>query len=309
MSAKRWTLLVMEDGTGDVRQVSVSRRTVRWGLGGVAFSVLAVVALALWAGFEGSARLEAEFLRKKNEVLVGELSQLQGRVAAVEGSMARMAERNAQVRNLAGLDPIDGEVLQVGVGGPGGLTPQSSPLWSLDPGAGGRAFALAYDLSALERRAALLTRSFEAANDSLEAHHDLLESTPSILPTSGWLSSGFAKARQHPIHNEARPHKGVDISAYRGTPILAAAKGRVVRAGWVPGLGEMVEIDHGFGYTTRYGHASKLHVRVGQEVSRGQLIAQVGSTGIATGPHLHYEIWQNGVAQDPMEFVIPAEVP
>ncbi len=95
----------------------------------------------------------------------------------------------------------------------------------------------------------------------------------------------------------------------RGTPILAAAKGRVVRAGWVPGLGEMVEIDHGFGYTTRYGHASKLHVRVGQEVSRGQLIAQVGSTGIATGPHLHYEIWQNGVAQDPMEFVIPAEVP
>ncbi|UCC27043.1 MAG: M23 family metallopeptidase [Gemmatimonadales bacterium] len=309
MSAKRWTLLIMKDGVGDVRQLSVSRRHLRWGLAGVVIPVLSVLGFAVWAGQGGSARLEADSLRQKNEILVSELSQLQHRVAAVEGSMARMAERNAQIRNLAGLDPIDAEVLQVGVGGPGGLTPQSSPLWSIDPGAGSQAFALAYDLSALERRAALLTRSFEAANDSLVAQRDLLESTPSILPTSGWLSSRFAKAREHPIHNEARPHKGVDISADRGTPILAAAKGRVVRAGVVPGLGQMVEIDHGFGYSTRYGHASKLHVQVGQQVRRGQLIAQVGSTGIATGPHLHYEIWHDGVAMDPMDFVIPMEVP
>lgn len=309
MSTERWTLLIMKDGDGDVRQLSVSRRRLRWGAAVAAFSVVAVVGLALWTAVEGSARIEAEILRQKNDVLMAELGQLQGRVAAVEGSMSRMAQRNAQVRNLAGLDPIDDEVLQVGVGGPGGPTLQSHPLWGLDQEAGSQSFALAYDLSALERRAALLTRSFEAANDSLTAHHDLLESTPSILPTSGWLSSRFAKARQHPIHNEARPHYGVDISADRGTPILAAAKGRVTRSGWVPGLGQMVEIDHGYGYRTRYGHASKLHVQVGQEVSRGQLIAQVGSTGIATGPHLHYEIWLNGVAKNPLDFVIPAEVP
>jgi murein DD-endopeptidase MepM/ murein hydrolase activator NlpD len=220
-----------------------------------------------------------------------------------------MAQRNAQVRNLAGLDPIDAEVLMVGVGGPGGLTPESSPLWELDASLGSRTFALTYDLSALERRAELLISSFDAAGDSLALQHDLFESTPSILPAAGWLSSRFARARQHPIHNEARPHKGVDISADRGTPILAAAKGRVTRSGWVPGLGQMVQIDHGFGYMTRYGHASRLHVRVGQEVTRGQMIAQVGSTGIATGPHLHYEVWLDGVARNPMDFVIPDDSP
>jgi len=309
MSADRWTLLIMKDGDGGMRQISVGRRRLRVAAGAAALSLLTLTGLGLWVAVEGSARLEAELLRHKNRVLVSELAEIQNRVAAVEGSMALMAERNAQVRNLAGLDPIDEEILQVGVGGPGGLTPQSSPLWTLDPAVGARSFVLAYDLSALERRAELLTRSFEAASDSLTAHHDLLESTPSILPTSGWLSSRFARARQHPIHNEARPHKGVDISAERGTPILAAAKGRVTQAGWVPGLGQMVEIDHGYGYVTRYGHASRLHVQVGQVVTRGQLIAQVGSTGIATGPHLHYEIWQSGIAKNPLDFVLGDDLP
>lgn len=309
MSAERWTVLIMKEGDGGMRQLSFSRARVRMVVSGVIVAVVSLVGLAVWVGFGGSSSLEANRLRQKNEILASELTRLQGRVAAVEGSMSRMADRNAEVRNLAGLDPIDSEVLQVGIGGPGGLTLRDFPLWELDQSTGAQSFALAYDLSALERRAELLTRSFEAASDSLIAHHDLLESTPSILPTSGWLSSRFAKARLHPIHNEARPHKGVDISADRGTPILAAAKGRVTRAGSVPGLGLMVEIDHGFGYVTRYGHASKLHVRVGQEISRGQLIAQVGSTGIATGPHLHYEIWLNGLAKDPMQYVIPSEVP
>lgn len=307
MSEKRWTLLVMRDGDAGVRQFSVTRRRVRAALTVAAGTLAVVGSLAVWVGLEGSARIEAELLRSKNEVLTSELDQLQGRVAAVEGSMALMAERNAQVRNLAGLDPIPDEVLQVGIGGPGGLTPQSSPLWELDSGLGSRTFALAYDLSALERRAALLARSFETASDTLAALHEMLEATPSILPAAGWLSSRFARARQHPIHNEARPHKGVDISADRGTPILAAAKGRIVHAGWLPGLGQTVEIDHGYGYVTRYGHASRLHVQVGQEVTRGQLIAQVGSSGIATGPHLHYEVWRDGVARNPMDFVIPED--
>ncbi|MDT8341881.1 MAG: M23 family metallopeptidase [Longimicrobiales bacterium] len=309
MAGDRWTLLVLDDRAGETRQFSVSRRRVRSVATAVAGLLLLLGGSAVWLVREGSARVEAALLERENGVLVAELARLQDRVVAVEGSMARIAERNAFVRNLAGLDPIDDEVLQVGIGGPGGLTPQASPLWEVDPALGSRSFALAYDLSALERRADLLTRSFDAAGDSLQAHHDLLRSTPSILPTSGWLSSRFARARQHPIHNEALPHRGVDISADKGTPILSAARGRVVRAGWATGLGQMVEIDHGYGYVTRYGHASKLHVRVGQSVERGQLIAQVGSTGIATGPHLHYEVWQHGVARNPLDFVFPAEIP
>ena len=113
----------------------------------------------------------------------------------------------------------------------------------------------------------------------------------------------------HPIHNRPLPHEGIDLAAPKGTPIFAAAKGRVTRAGWAVGYGLTVEIDHGHGFTTLYGHASKLLVRVGQEVSRGDVIAQVGSTGIATSSHLHYEVSLNGVPQNPSNYILPDIVP
>jgi hypothetical protein len=309
MSRDRWTFMVLQGGDAPVRQFSASGAWVkRAGVAG-AVAGAGLVALGIWGAFGASAQMEANLLREKNAVLTAELEALQERIVSVESSMGQLVERNAEVRNLAGLEAIDGEVLEVGVGGPGSLRPADYPLWQLDEGTGSRAFAASYDLSALERRARLLSESFSVANDSLRARVDLLQSTPSILPTSGWLSSRFARARVHPILNESRPHHGIDISADAGTPILAAAKGRVVRAGWVPGLGQMVEIDHGYGYVTRYGHSSRLHVRAGQQVERGQLIAQVGSTGLATGPHLHYEIYVNGEPRNPMNFVIPDDAP
>lgn len=305
MSTDRWTLLVLGGNGAPVRQFSAPAKWVRrLGGGGSALGV-ALLALGIWGILGASARFEAHQLREKNAILTAELEVLQERIASVEGSLGQLADRNAEVRNLAGLEEIDGEVLEVGIGGPGTQTPENSPLWSLDQNTGARAFAASYDLSALERRAQLLAESFTVANDSLRSRVDLLQATPSILPTSGWLSSRFNRSRVHPILNESRPHYGVDIAATAGAPILAAAGGRIVRAGWVPGLGQMVEIDHGYGYVTRYGHASRLHVRAGQNVDRGQLIAEVGSSGLATGPHLHYEIYVNGEPENPMDFVIP----
>jgi murein DD-endopeptidase MepM/ murein hydrolase activator NlpD len=161
----------------------------------------------------------------------------------------------------------------------------------------------------IERRANLLKSSLAEATDSLMAHRDLLESTPSILPTEGLLSSYFSNRRWHPIHHRPLPHEGIDIAATRGTPILAAAKGTVIYAANMSGYGLMVEIDHGYGYTTRYGHASRLLVRVGQTVRRGDRIALVGNTGIATSSHLHYEVRLGGQPQNPMNFVIAETIP
>ena len=231
------------------------------------------------------------------------------RVQGLESTLDQIAEKDARYRNLAGLEPFDPEVLEVGVGGPGLDSPESHPLRQVDPDAAETAFALSYDLNALERRARLLTESLDEARDSLQAHHDLLESTPSILPTHGWLSSRFSQSRMHPVHNRPLPHEGVDIAANKGTPIYAAAKGRVTRAGWVAGYGLTVEIDHGYGYTTLYGHASKLLVRRGQEVTRGEAIAQVGSTGITTSSNLHYEVRVNDQPQNPANFILPDVVP
>tara|TARA_B100001123_G_C14827159_1_gene834644 strand:- start:136 stop:711 length:576 start_codon:yes stop_codon:yes gene_type:complete len=184
-------------------------------------------------------------------------------------------------------------------------TPESLPFSETDSETAMRIYSAVHDLSELERRAKLLSESLTEATDSVRNHRELLESTPSILPTEGWISSGFSESRVHPLHHLPMPHLGIDISAPAGTPIVAAAKGRVTRSSWVVGYGLTIEIDHGFGYTTLYSHASELVVQAGETVTRGQVIAKVGSTGTATAPNLHYEVKVDGIAQDPYRFILP----
>ena len=113
------------------------------------------------------------------------------------------------------------------------------------------------------------------------------------------ISSGFSSGRYHPILHRVRAHRGVDYSAATGTPIRAVGEGRVSRAGWAGGYGNVVQLEHGRGYASRYGHMSRIAVRAGQRVKQGEVIGYVGRTGLATGPHLHYEFHQGGRAVDP----------
>lgn len=112
------------------------------------------------------------------------------------------------------------------------------------------------------------------------------------------MSSGFGM-RFHPVLRYSRMHQGVDFAAATGTPILASAPGTVVFSGWGGGYGNVVVLDHGKGMRTRYAHMHRISVRNGQRVEQGQSIGQVGSTGLSTGPHLHYEVWQNGKPVNP----------
>ncbi len=299
----------MSDEGDDLRQYSFRSRSLRMTAGGVGFFGVAFVALAALAFVQGSHSLENGQLQRENTLLTHELSSIRDRVEELQGELALLTEKDAEIRVLAGLDIIDEEVLQVGVGGPGSPTLENHPLFRMDERKGAEAFAVAYDLNALERRARLLRESLIEASDSLAAHRDLLESTPSILPTDGRLTSRFTSARLHPIHNRELPHEGIDIAAPRGTPIMAAAKGRVSFAGRRSGYGLLVEIDHGYGYSTLYGHASELLVRIGQTVERGEVIARVGNTGLATSPHLHYEVRIAGRPVNPLSYIITDAVP
>ena len=309
MTGDRWTFLVVRGEDTPVRQYTLSARGLRMLIGVGILLVLVVSGFGLSASLDTMARVRNRQLSARNKALNAELEHFRSRVGDLETTVDRLTEKDSRIRTVAGLDAIDPEVLQAGVGGPGLGSLESYPLWGVDSTAAKDAFALSYDLSALERRARLLATSLDEANDSLQAHRDLLESTPSILPTSGLLSSRFSKSRMHPIHNRPLPHEGIDLAAPKGTPIFAAAKGRVIRAGWVVGYGLTVQIDHGHGFTTLYGHASKLLVRPGQTVSRGDVIAQVGSTGIATSSHLHYEVSLNGIPQNPTNYILPDIVP
>ena len=142
--------------------------------------------------------------------------------------------------------------------------------------------------------------------DLVKAQEDkiaVLSSTPSIWPVKGWVTSDFGY-RRSPFTSEPDFHAGLDIAAQWGTPIKAAAAGVVTLSGYKGGYGKTVIVDHGFGVTTVYGHASQVLVQEGQKVTRGTQLALVGSTGHATGPHLHYEIHVDGVPVDPMKYLV-----
>ncbi len=309
MRENKWTVLLLRDEGDDLRQITLPTRSLRLLAGGAGFGCLAVILLLGFIGVRGIDTVQNVQLERQNQVLVSELESLQNRMGGLQGELEELAQRDAELRVMAGLDEIDEEIQRVGVGGPGSPELSSHPLFELNEEVGEDAFAVSYDMNALERRARLLRESLTEAADSLEAHHDLLRATPSILPTDGRITSRFSSARSHPIHHEARPHTGVDISAPRGTPILAAAKGRVTFAGRRAGYGLVVELDHGYGYSTLYSHASELLVRAGDQVERGDRIARVGSSGTATSPHLHYEVHVGGRAMNPEGYIITGAIP
>jgi murein DD-endopeptidase MepM/ murein hydrolase activator NlpD len=154
---------------------------------------------------------------------------------------------------------------------------------------------------------ALAITQIEVNKSSKTVNTDLVAKTGEfqpILPMGNIknISSPFGR-RLDPFTGFLEHHQGVDYPAANGTPILATANGTITQAGYNGGYGNLVEIDHGQGYTSKYGHASQILVRVGQQVKKGQVIALVGSTGYSTGPHLHFEIAQHGQAFNPLAFM------
>jgi len=305
MPSRRWTVLLVPHGSGTTRSLSVSVTAVKLVAG-----VVTVVAASMLAATYGvvthtvdlshSARLE-----KTNQALSSEVATLGQRVGALSDTLAVISRRDDEVRLVAGLDPLSPDVRRAGIGGPTGAWPERERLIN-DGGVVGReALGVHLDLDALIRRANVLATSFREASESLSAHAQQLAATPSIMPTSGFLTSKFSYIRYHPILHENRPHEGIDITAAYGTQIIAPAAGRVMKVGWENGYGLMVVLDHGYGLETKYAHMSRTAVSVGQSVKRGDRLGWVGSTGLSTGPHLHYEVLVNGRPVDPLRYILP----
>ncbi|HET6778164.1 MAG TPA: M23 family metallopeptidase [Gemmatimonadales bacterium] len=300
MAKRRWTLVLVPHGSEPSRIVEVSYSVLR-AAASAAAGLLVLVLIAGYATLSHTTDLSRTArLEQENQSLVRELGELNGKLATLADTLSRIAQRDARIRVLANLDPIDPQVQAAGIGGP------ASDLGLMGvTGMARRTSEIRIDLGALIRRANLLASSFREAADSLAYHSARLAATPSIMPTQGWLSSAFSSMRAHPILHTARPHEGIDVSAPMGSPIEAPAAGVVTDAGWEAGYGNKIVIDHGFGIVTKFAHASKLLVRDGQRVSRGQRIALVGNSGLATGPHLHYEVIVKGRPVNPLKYVLP----
>jgi murein DD-endopeptidase MepM/ murein hydrolase activator NlpD len=158
------------------------------------------------------------------------------------------------------------------------------------------------DMDALNKQIREAMESTTDIRKYIEEQKDLYLSTPAGWPVAGAVSSGYGH-REHPVTGKPNFHTGTDISVPQGTHVKATADGIVSFSGWTAGSGNTVVIEHGYGFSTAYAHNQRNLVKVGQRVRRRDAIAVSGSTGVSTGPHVHYEIWKNGRHVDPAAYL------
>jgi murein DD-endopeptidase MepM/ murein hydrolase activator NlpD len=252
-----------------------------------------------YSGHMKDARLLAE-LQRENSVLTARVEAFRIEVDELNGRMEANFELQNRARLLAGLDPIDRDVWQVGVGGP-----EPSYLRS-DADASGRIMAdLEESLERMVRQSKLQLESYDEIVTILDKEKNLRDCTPSIRPvTGGYLSSRFGR-RMDPFTGRIAHHTGVDYRARTGTPVMSTADGVVTMAKKNGSFGLMIEVNHGFGFKTRYAHLSKMLVKRGARIKRGEIIGMVGNTGRSTGSHLHYEVVFRKTHRNPLNHVIP----
>ncbi|MEK7238983.1 MAG: M23 family metallopeptidase [Gemmatimonadota bacterium] len=311
-----WTILVVPHGNTTPRSFELSERGLRALVGAAVGGVLAVIT-ALVVLFSPLGTPGAWRVARENARLKADLATIDARLQVVLDTISSIERQDLRIRMLAGIEPDSaGEMaareLATGVaaGDDGKALPgtRNKPQrFASKPFLGRLGFGGARpDLDGMIRRVTELSASFRAVSDTLQRNVERMANTPSIMPTSGWLTGQFSRSRFHPILHTSRAHEGIDVVAPMGAPIVAPAAGRVISSGRERSYGLSVEIDHGNGIVTRYAHASRLMVTVGQRVTRGQVIAAVGNSGLSTGPHLHYEIHLRGKPVDPLTFVMPA---
>jgi murein DD-endopeptidase MepM/ murein hydrolase activator NlpD len=301
---RRWTVMVVPHGSGASRAVEVSQTVLKFLVGFGSVFALLILVLGGAALSRGVSITRSRALEHENRLLADEIQRMRETMVGLRDTLNTIGQREQELRLLAGLSPMDAGVQQAGIGGPAGTWSERDSL-AASGVTGAQALAARVDVDALSRRANILVRSLNEAYDSLASHQARMAATPSIMPTKGWLTSAFALERVHPILHLARPHEGVDVSAPMGAEIEAPAAAIVTEVRWEDGYGNIITLDHGYGIVTRFAHCSKILVARGSRVKRGQKIALVGSTGLSTGPHLHYEVWVNGKPVDPMHYVLP----
>jgi murein DD-endopeptidase MepM/ murein hydrolase activator NlpD len=288
---RRWTFLVVPHGSASPRSISISETVVkRLAIGAGAVGLVAAMGVGVALN-----RVALRLRHTDDQSLGGNVSLMQARLDSLDDTLRAIGRRDQQIRLLAGLSADSAAQRTDSNGGPtltiGHVTEMTVGTTS--------------DIDGMLKRANSLAASFAEVSGTLAHNTERMARIPSIMPTAGWLSSKFSLSRFHPILHYARPHEGIDVSAPMGAPIVAPAGGTVRLVTWETGYGNVLEIDHGDGIITKYAHCSRIVVKAGQKVKRGQIIANVGSTGLSTGPHVHYEIHVNGKVVDPLTYVLP----
>lgn len=237
-------------------------------------------------------------LRKENQFLKSKIKESASIYGTLNSKLDSLRNSNRELRVAANLPPQDEQATNLNTGGSG----FNNLLGFL---ASGNDEQIKNSLGFIEQVKNKFNAELEHSatiRDAFANNQKLYKSIPAIKPCSGTLAEHGFGMRLHPILGIVRMHNGLDILTDVGTEVFAPGDGVVVFSGEKGGFGNVVEIDHGFGYRTIYGHLSASKVKEGQRVTRGMLIAKTGNTGLSSGPHLHYEVLHNGVNLDPQGF-------
>jgi murein DD-endopeptidase MepM/ murein hydrolase activator NlpD len=289
---KLYTVLIVPHQGSQMRTFAVSRPFAI--TAGVMAGLLLLGGMAFPHLFLNSRRQNSDLegLRSHNAALSRDMRHVDMEMARLQGQIDHYEHQARKFALMAGLESLPAEL--EASGGPGETAALTVSTQS----------AVFEELNSLTAREERLSRTFEVLADAYQDREEYLDTVPTVSPVVGaYFGSNFGY-RRDPFTGQRVMHRGQDIVANTGTPVRAPAAGRVSRAGRTGGLGIAIYLSHGRGVVSRFGHLSKLKVRSGQKVERGDIIGYVGSTGRSMGPHLHYEILVSGKHVDPRDFII-----
>ncbi|MGB9664181.1 MAG: M23 family metallopeptidase [Ignavibacteria bacterium] len=231
----------------------------------------------------------------ENRKLKTTINELSHKLNQIHNTLTKINETERKLLLASGLD-LETEY---GIGGA-----ENNSLKKFLNSSSNNLNSLKAETDALLEKIRFQQKKFDLLVERFAEKQDLAKRIPAIVPMNGVFSDQGFGMRLHPILRKWRMHEGLDINGIHGTPVYATGAGTVKFVGWNGGLGLCVIIDHGYGYETTYGHLSRANVREGQKVVRFQKIGECGSTGLSTGPHLHYEVSFNGEKQNPINYFL-----
>lgn len=304
MHGKRLKLIYFSMGGSDVKEFSLGWKKIFFYTGTfiILCFILVFAGLKLFTSVYDNSRVAD--LKKTNSHLKMMLAQMEKKVKEIEGQVEWIEKDDNDLRVFVDLPQHPKDTWKLGRGG---LAEETFSIYSNDLSVE-KAKRIGKQLDDLEQRMGAASESRLAIIEKYKENDERWKKTPSIRPVIGGRDTDGWGYRTHPITQKKQFHEGLDISAPRGTPVYAPADGKVISIiqKYKPNqsYGKQLLIDHGNGIQTRYAHLKTIRVKEGEKVSRHQVIALVGDTGRSTGPHLHYEVMENGEKKNPADYIL-----
>ena len=300
MAKEESTIIFVSKDKSYIREYKISRYKL------LLFTIIFLLVFLVGGNYSLNWLLEfrydskVEFLEKNNQFLKNQLSEMGGKIELINEQLATIETSDDEIRMIMGVPDLGDDVRDVGIGGTNFEYKFADQVVNPD---------VADDLNVqmmlidkLEREVKLELQSFADLKNTYDAKEDSIRHMPALHPVlDGRITSDFGM-RLHPIFKRYRKHPGIDFAAKPGAPIYATADGVVKLAKFNGGYGNCVFLDHLYGFESRYGHMQKILVRRGQRVKRGDKIGLVGKTGVATAPHLHFEVHYKGKEVNPEHY-------